>query len=602
MQKNVTGTIHYNHKFLQFVSEQGQKFSLELKNIHCLPGDSVTCDIAPSSTFPYQPVAHILQNSCNGAHHTVGKIIRIPNKDVFYFKSIGKGLSILVPEYHIHTDYSEDQDALLGAYVSGKLFWSDNKMKFTLEHKLGYPCDKGIETDVAKALFQLTTLDEDTPIKRSAHLKHKKTRPLHLKDLCNIPFITIDGFFTQDIDDAVYAEPYGPGKVKILVAIADVSHYIKKDTILDTIAQHKMSTWYFPNEVTPMLPRELSNQYCSLLPHKDRRALVCEIIIQTHPFLIEQSRFLNAKINSHQKLTYNEVDDFLAAPFQGKFDKHITDKRIRKSLHLLTSVSNLYPKSEQENRQDDTWFQLDSHGKIETINYSSSQTPSHLLVETAMVLANQCAAQFLLKHNVQGLFRNQKNPFPDGLGLEELIEEEQQKMIQKNMTPAFYSSINEGHFGMALDSYTNFTSPIRRYPDLLVHRMIKNVLKKIRLTYQQSELAQIESNLNAQQQRIKLALNKSRDLLLADYAKAHIGETDEAHVVEVSDTGYRIMNTRLLIESFIRFGKFPLVDSAILENKNTTLYVTIQSVDDFRDVIKVIPSLPTLEMKSQPKI
>jgi ribonuclease R len=330
-------------------------------------------------------------------------------------------------------------------------------------------------------------------------------------DLRDIPLVTIDGEDARDFDDAVYCEPVKIGRstaYRLIVAIADVSHYVKPNDALDVDALERSTSVYFPRRVIPMLPEKLSNGLCSLNPAVDRLTLVCDAVI-TAKGEIKAYQFYPAVIHSAARLTYTEVAAILA-------NTKGTEAAKRQPLvpHLLNlySVFQALLQARQARGAIDfetteTYIVCNAAGKIEQI-LPRTRNDAHRLIEECMLAANVCAADLLARHKHPGVYRvhagpskeklNQVRTFLKQMGLHlgggdtpaasdyaELIPKIRmrpdavllQTMLLRSMQQAVYSPDNIGHFGLAYEAYAHFTSPIRRYPDLLTHRAIKAILQ-----------------------------------------------------------------------------------------------------------------------------
>jgi len=325
------------------------------------------------------------------------------------------------------------------------------------------------------------------------------------EDIRALPLLTIDGEDARDFDDAVHCQPEGRG-FRLWVAIADVSHYVTPGSPLDVSALERGNSVYFPRRVIPMLPEELSNGLCSLNPEVDRLCMVCEMEISSFGN-IKKHRFYPAVMHSKARLTYNQVWDWLSA------DQAPEDKA-----SLLPHLQNLYKlfkvllkargkRGAIDFETVETKMLFDEHDKIERI-VATTRNDAHRLIEECMLAANVCASDYLQKRKHPALYRVHEGPTPEKLkALQEFLAEfgffltggddphakdyadllvklkgrpdEQllQTVLLRSLRQAVYSPENVGHFGLAYEAYTHFTSPIRRYPDLLVHRAIKACLK-----------------------------------------------------------------------------------------------------------------------------
>lgn len=336
----------------------------------------------------------------------------------------------------------------------------------------------------------------------------------HRVDLRHLPLVTIDGEDARDFDDAVYCEPRKSGGWTLYVAIADVSHYVTPHSPLDREATHRATSVYFPGSVVPMLPEKLSNGLCSLNPHVDRLCMVCEMNISAAG-RVSSFRFYEGLMHSQARFTYTTVANIIAeqadsnsATRQQHADlvPHIDQLYLLyRALHAARDVRGAMDFDTQETR---ILFSADK--KIERI-IPVVRNEAHKLIEECMLAANTCAAALLEKQKVPALFRVHEGPseeklknlrtFLGGLGLTlgggekptpkdyqallgAVAERNDAHLIQtmllRSMSQAVYQPDNIGHFGLGYPSYTHFTSPIRRYPDLLVHRAIRYLIRNQR--------------------------------------------------------------------------------------------------------------------------
>ena len=382
---------------------------------------------------------------------------------------------------------------------------------------LGEIDDPGMEIEIAVRKYEVPHRFSAETLAQAASLPDK-LRAADLKqriDLRDVPLVTIDGEDARDFDDAVYCEPHQSGRGKsavkgwrLLVAIADVSHYVKPGEPLDDDAYERATSVYFPRRVIPMLPEKLSNGLCSLNPLVDRLTMVCDMIIDADG---EASayQFYPAVICSHARLTYTEV----AAALGNTRGPEATRRAdvLPHLLHLHEVYRALLKARQRRGAVDfettETQIVCDDNGRIEKI-VPRTRTDAHRLIEEAMLAANVCAADFIATGGHPSLFRVHEGPTPEkrlalqnylkslGLGLaisdeptpgefqavaeatKDRVDATQiHSMLLRSMQQAIYTPTNSGHFGLAYAAYTHFTSPIRRYPDLLVHRVIKAILQ-----------------------------------------------------------------------------------------------------------------------------
>lgn len=380
---------------------------------------------------------------------------------------------------------------------------------------LGGIDDPGMEIEIAVRKYEVPHQFRDDVLAQAAKLP-EKIRPAdrrHRIDLTDVPLVTIDGEDARDFDDAVYCEPAKLGRSKVpnawrlLVAIADVSHYVKPGEPLDRDAYERATSVYFPRRVIPMLPEKLSNGLCSLNPEVDRLSMVCDMLI-TAEGQIHAYQFYPAVICSHARFTYTEVASILA---NTKGPEALRRAELVPHLLHLHEVYRVLLKARGGRGAVDfdtteTQIVCDDNGRIAKI-VPRVRTEAHRLIEEAMLAANVCSADFIERAKHPSLYRVHEGPTPEkrallknylkalglGLGLSDeptpsefqaLAEATKDRadatqihtMLLRSMQQAIYTPVNSGHFGLAYEAYTHFTSPIRRYPDLLVHRVIKALL------------------------------------------------------------------------------------------------------------------------------
>ncbi len=377
---------------------------------------------------------------------------------------------------------------------------------------LGEIDDPGMEIEIAVRKYEVPHQFSPETLAQAAKLpdKIRAVDRKHRIDLTDVPLVTIDGEDARDFDDAVYCEPARVGRGKgwrLVVAIADVSHYVKPGEALDTDAYERATSVYFPRRVIPMLPEKLSNGLCSLNPEEDRLAMVCDMLI-TAKGEIHAYQFFPAVICSHARFTYTEVAAILA---NTRGPEAVRRKTLVPHLLDLHEVYRALLRERGERGAVDfetveTQIVCDDNGRIEKI-VPRVRTEAHRLIEEAMLAANVCSADFIARANHAALFRVHEGPTPEkrtilqnylralGLGMtigddphprefQAIAQATKERpdaaqihsMLLRSMQQAIYTPVNSGHFGLAYEAYTHFTSPIRRYPDLLVHRVIKALL------------------------------------------------------------------------------------------------------------------------------
>ena len=379
---------------------------------------------------------------------------------------------------------------------------------------LGEVDDPGMEIEIAVRKYAVPHEFSAECLKLAKALPDK-VRPQDLEDrvdLRDMPFVTIDGEDARDFDDAVYCEPAKVGRRKgwrLLVSIADVSHYVQTASGIDVDAYDRATSVYFPRRVIPMLPEKLSNGLCSLNPHVDRLCMVCDMLV-TQEGEIYAYQFYAAVMHSKARLTYTTVASILS---NTRGPQALANGEVVSHLINLHDVYLALLKARQQRgavdfESTETQIVCDENGRIEKI-IPRVRNEAHRLIEEAMLAANFCSAEFILGSKHPGLFRVHEGPTPEkvellrsylkAVGISQSISDEPKpseyqaiakatqeradvqqihSMLLRSMQQAIYTPINSGHFGLAFEAYTHFTSPIRRYPDLLVHRVIKAILAK----------------------------------------------------------------------------------------------------------------------------
>lgn len=444
---------------------------------------------------------------------------------------------------------------------------------------LGDYADSGMEIEIAVRKHHLPHQFSE------ACAKAVKKIPDHVRksdlkgrvDLRDLPLVTIDGETARDFDDAVFAEKIGRN-YRLVVAIADVSHYVRPDDAIDTDAQERSTSVYFPRRVIPMLPENLSNGICSLNPNVERLCMVCDMVI-TYAGNIKEYRFYPAVMRSHARLTYNQVWKWLSGgighPFKAQIDtlyklfKILQKKRFERGAVEFDSI--------------ETQMLFDDNGKIEKI-VPVVRNDAHKLIEECMLAANVCAADFLLKNKHTALFRNHLGLTPEKLaalreqfgllGLQlgggdnpspkdyaalagqfkgrpdaELL----QVMMLRSMQQAVYEPHCDGHFGLAYEAYAHFTSPIRRYPDLTVHRAIKAVLNQQTYTPKKSWQA-LGVHTSFCERRADDASRDVENWLKTYYMRDKVGEIFEGKISGVANFGIFVTLDDIHIDGLVHIS------------------------------------------------
>jgi ribonuclease R len=390
------------------------------------------------------------------------------------------------------------------------------------------------------------------------------------KDLRDLPLVTIDGADARDFDDAVFARRQNKGW-RLIVAIAEVSSYVKPGSLLDGEATHRSTSVYFPSRVIPMLPEALSNGLCSLKPAVDRLCLACEMTVADNG-TVQRSRFVAAVMNSSARLTYQQVADYYENGVLKHHEKAADVKRNLDDLHALYKALRAarLKRGAIDFESTEYGFQFDQRGGVSGL-VPHERNDAHKLIEECMILANVQAARFLLSKKLPSPYRVHASPpegklealgqFLRGQGIrvpwrdnpepkdfETVVKQAKGRpdehlimaVLLRSQSLAAYQPANEGHFGLALDAYTHFTSPIRRYPDLLVHRAIHHLIargNKQDYTYSNDLMSELCARCSHNSRRAEEAERDVIDRLKCAYLETRIGEEFEGMVSGVTSFG-----------------------------------------------------------------
>ncbi len=445
---------------------------------------------------------------------------------------------------------------------------------------LGNYADPGMEIEIALRKHALPhEFAEDVLAQAKATPKkvRKKDLTADRVDLRHLPLVTIDGETARDFDDAVYAEKQGKG-FRLIVAIADVSHYVQPGDALDTEALERGTSVYFPRRVIPMLPEALSNGICSLNPDVERLCMVCDMQINGKGE-VKRYQFYPAVMLSKARLTYTQVWDWI---------QHGTDNALLPNIQTLYSLFKVLlaaraKRGAIEFDSVETQMIFNEQGKIDKI-VPVVRNDAHRLIEECMLSANVCAADFLLKSKQKCLYRVHEGPTPEKLenlrnylqlvGLTlggndkpsakdyaKLAEQIHgrpdapvlQTMLLRSMQQAVYTPDNNGHFGLAYEAYTHFTSPIRRYPDLLVHRSIKAVLQGGK--YKPGKWAQLGMHCSMTERRADDASRDVESWLKTYYMQDKIGEIFQGKISAVTSFGVFVLLDNVYAEGLVHISE-----------------------------------------------
>jgi ribonuclease R len=493
----------------------------------------------------------------------------------------------------------------------------------------------GLETDIAIRSHDIP-FEWDDAVMAEANLLGEEVAESDKKnriDIRHLPLVTIDGEDARDFDDAVYCESQKGGGWKLLVAIADVSHYVQVNSALDSEAWRRGTSVYFPARVVPMLPEAISNGLCSLKPAVDRLCMVCEMTI-SHNGQVEAYQFFEAVMKSHARMTYTEVGILLSdddSPRKPKLTEQYQSVLPHvKALHGLYAV--LRAKREKRGALDintvETQMLFDSLGKIQRI-VLRERNDAHKLIEECMLAANVCAAEFLQAEKLEGLYRVHEGPKEEKLKnlriyLSELMmnlgggdkpspadyqailssiadradASVIQSMLLRSMNQAVYQAENKGHFGLSYDSYAHFTSPIRRYPDLLMHRALRSVIRsgkdssRVRrdsgakpivldkiYPYKTADLATAGEHCSMTERRADEASRDVEAWLKCEYLKERVGEEFDGVIAAVTSFGLFVELSDVYVEGLIHvtalandYYQFDQASQRLVGEKTKTTY------------------------------
>lgn len=522
-----------------------------------------------------------------------------------------------------------------------------NVWKAEIIKVLGAANNIGVQEAIVKSSHQVPSEFPEYALEQARKFADDKIDVAGREDLRNVPFVTIDGKDAKDFDDAVYVEKQGDEWL-LMVAIADVSHYVKTDQrsdSLDSEALRRGNSWYFPTSVEPMLPKELSNGLCSLRPNEDRYALVAEMRLSGSGKPLS-SRFFTAVINSHGRLVYDDVAAFFEGKEPSQFSKPVS--KMLRDAHELYKIL----KKEREERGTldfdlpEPAYTFNENGELAEMKVAE-RNDAHRMIEEFMICANEAVSRQLEAAKIPLLFR--VHPVPEQAKIEELSSTlnnaglESARIIKKDvpvtpanlqmilkkaagtpqeylvnklclrsMQQARYQPDNVGHFGLASDSYCHFTSPIRRYADLLVHRALKTYLgSKEHSVPDREKLTEIGNQLNNLE---RSAVECERDIArrLGCFAlKKHEGETMQGTISGVTDFGAFVEFRDIPADGLIRMSdlgndwfEFDAKNQVLRGNRTGQTWklgqpvnVKVASVNTDRQEIRLIPELPPSDKK-----
>lgn len=542
------------------------------------PGDRVLVRAVSGEVKRRRPEGVIVEIIERNTHRVTGQFFR--EEGVAFVEPDLKEITqtIIIPP-------DETKDAKEGQYVTVEITAQPTLKRQPvgrITEIIGDRMMRGLEIELAIRSYNIP-YEWDTACLNEAHQFSDRVTEKDIegrKDLRTLSFVTIDGEDAKDFDDAVYCHKNETG-YQLYVAIADVTHYLAPNSALDISAKERGNSVYFPQRVVPMLPESLSNELCSLKPDQDRLVMVCDMKLREDGSLIE-SQFYEAVIHSKARLTYSEVATLLGGG-EFKFPHLIPDLKVFHELfEKLLKLRKMRGAIDFETV--DTRVIFDERGKIEKI-IPVKRNVAHRMIEEAMLLANVCAAQYLESKNVPTLYRIHETPdatkiealrdFLKAFGLRmsggeiptakdyaKLLDRIQsrsdahilQTVMLRSLRQAVYSPKNVGHFGLSYEAYLHFTSPIRRYPDVLVHRALKHAINnnpQKQFHYDPAVMQQLGEHCSMTERRADEATREALNWLKCEYMLDKVGKEFSGNISGVTGFGLFVELEDIYIEGLI---------------------------------------------------
>lgn len=578
----ITGTVIGHRDGFGFVlrDDGGDDAFLSPRRMRSLiDGDRVAIEIVGRDRRG-KPEARVVEILERGVQEIAGQFVR------------ERGIGIVVPDnpkipHRVLIPKGESATAKPGQVVVARILDYPSEVQQAtgrIVRIIGAPDQKGMATDIAIHAYAIPAAWPDEVQRRARRYGSKVTGgdKKSRVDLRDLPLVTIDGADARDFDDAVYCERAGQGW-RLIVAIADVGHYVEAGSEIDREAVRRGTSVYFPDRVVPMLPEVLSNGLCSLNPEVDRLCMVCDMRIDKSG-KVTRSQFAEGLMRSAARLTYREVNDYLTGR-----SRTSVPKALHGALSELHGLYRAFAKARQRRGAIEldipqTRIELDRNGEVARITMAA-RNDAHRLIEECMIAANVEAAKFLKKHRIQGLFRVHAKPDPDrfddlrqyllGLGLKvphpdhveprhynQLAAQVQDRpespsialAMLRSLMHAEYTPTNIGHFGLALEAYAHFTSPIRRYPDLLVHRAIRHIVrggKAGNYGYSAHDMERLGTLCSAHERRAEDATRDVEARLKCQFMEDKIGEEYDGVVTGVTSFGVFVQLVDLSVDGLV---------------------------------------------------
>ncbi|MDH2998787.1 exoribonuclease R [Pasteurellaceae bacterium LFhippo2] len=514
------------------------------------------------------------------------------------------GINYVVPDdSRINQDILIPEEHRLGARMGQVVVVELQPRKADFKRPVGFITEilgdnlaPGMEIEIALRNHEIPHLWPESVEKQVRHFDEEVPEEAKIGrvDLRELPLVTIDGESARDFDDAVFCQAENNGW-RLWVAIADVSYYVRPKTALDLEAQQRGNSVYFPNRVIPMLPEVLSNGLCSLNPQVDRLCLVAEMTVSQTGELTSY-KFYEAVMNSHARLTYTKVWNILEGD-EALRERYAPLVPHLEELHKMyqTLVETRQKRGAIEFETIENQFIFNPQGRIERIE-PVIRNDAHKIIEECMILANIASARFVESVDEPALYRIHAQPSEEKLtsfrtflkecglflngGLSptpkdyaELLEQVRERpdkeliqtMLLRSLKQAVYSPDNEGHFGLALTEYAHFTSPIRRYPDLLLHRAIKYLIEKQKgntrnytdgggYHYKLDDMDQFGEKCSMTERRADDATREVADWLKCEYMQDHVGDEFDGVISSVTGFGLFVKLNELLIDGLVHIS------------------------------------------------
>ena len=621
--------LNKSGKGILVVSEDEKYFLPKREMFKVFPNDKVKCSITLKDRAK---IVQVLERNTK----TIKGILNYSKKRYY--------LSSLDSSYHLDVliDSKKSISKKIGDICEAKIIKQPNlkykpSAKIISSKKLTDPFEEAFEVALEGSEIEVnwpkSVISETNRLDTSFVDNNSDIR----EDLRNLPFVTIDGKSAKDFDDALFAKKTDSGFI-LFVSIADVAEYVEFESALDLEALNRGTSIYFKRKVVPMLPEKISNDLCSLKPGEDKLTLTCEIVIGDKGQL-KNFRFYNSIINSKARLTYEKLGT--------QFEKEKTSlpKEISISLRSLEKIYRLL--SENRSKRNAIDFDLPEYypfyDKQKIKNFRPiERNHSHQLVEECMILANVCAAELISKSKIPAIYRSHEKPDPlKIMNLKNFLTSRQIKnnmdsyktrenliswmkaaktkkffeviiiQILRSMSLAKYDSNLSSHFALSLDKYTHFTSPIRRYADLVVHRCIKELIsqnidslsskRKFRKSnsfpYSLNAVSDIAEDISIKDRNAEKISRKEIKYLQCKCAENYIGKNFEGSITSAFEFGIFVKILELNIEGFIHVTKlskkdYLVFDEASISMKSTKnkksfyvgdiLKVKIESVESFK--------------------